>query len=86
MIHFSGPSNEVVSQENKALFEVLRSTLGFVPNIYAVLTYSGNAFGNYLYFKNWMAIFSNWEKKLVNLVVCGVNGCWYCQRAHSVLA
>lgn len=86
MIQFAVPSDEEVSQENKVIFDELRSTLGFVPNIYAVLAYSGNALINFLQFNKGKTILSKREKEVINLVVSQVNGCRYCQSAHTEVA
>jgi AhpD family alkylhydroperoxidase len=59
--------------------------LGFVPNLYATIAYSGNALGNYLQFQNGKTSLTKKEKEVVNLVVSQVNGCEYCLAAHTAI-
>jgi hypothetical protein len=44
----SVPSRNDVSASNQALFDALKSKLGFVPNLYATIAHSENALGTYL--------------------------------------
>ena len=86
MTKFEVPVREEVGAENKTIFDNLKSALGFVPNLYAVLAYSDTGLGRYLQFQNGKTSLSNKEKEVINLVVSQVNGCRYCQSAHTVIA
>ena len=85
MSSFAVPTREDVSPQNQALFDNLKGALGFVPNLYATIAYSGNALGNYLQFQNAKTSLSKKEKEVVNLVVSQVNECEYCLAAHTAL-
>lgn len=85
MSKFSVPTKENVSAENQAIFNKLQGALGFVPNLYATIAYSDHALGKYLAFQNARTTLNNKEKEAVNLVVSEVNGCKYCQSAHTVI-
>jgi|AntRauTorckE6833_2_1112554.scaffolds.fasta_scaffold49802_1 uncharacterized peroxidase-related enzyme len=80
---FDVPQKHEVSDQNKQILEDLESKIGFVPNIYATYAYSDTALGRYLTFSNAKTSLSNKEKEVVNLVVSQVNGCTYCQAAHT---
>jgi uncharacterized peroxidase-related enzyme len=82
---FPVPSRSEVSSDNQTIFDNLKSKLGFVPNLYAVFAYSDTALGNYLRLQGSKTSLSNKEKEVVNLVVSQVNGCRYCQSAHTVV-
>lgn len=85
MTQFNVPTRDEVSPNNQAIFDNLKSAIGFVPNLYATFAYSENALGNYLQLQNGKTSLSKKEKELVNLVVSQENGCRYCQSAHTVL-
>jgi len=85
MTKFSVPGRDEVSAGNQAIFDNLKSAIGFVPNLYAVMAYSETGLGNYLQFQNGKTSFSNKEKEVINLVVSQVNGCIYCQSAHTAI-
>ncbi len=80
------PNREEVSTTNQAIFDQLKSTLGFVPNLYATYAHSENALGNYLSFANAKTSLKAKEKEVVNLAVSEVNGCLYCLSAHTAIA
>ncbi len=82
---FNVPTREQVSPANQEIFDNLNKALGFVPNLYATIAYSDNGLGKYLDYQNAKTSLSNKEKEAVNLVVSQVNGCIYCQSAHTVL-
>ncbi len=85
MKKFTVPSREEVAPANQAIFDNLHKALGFVPNLYAAIAYSDNGLGRYLAYQNAKTTLSNREKEAVNLVVSQVNGCIYCQSAHTVI-
>lgn len=85
MNQFTVPTRDEVSESNQALFDTLKKGLGFVPNLYATIAHSENGLAKYLAFQGAKTSLSNKEKEVVNLVVSEVNGCRYCQSAHTVL-
>lgn len=85
MESFNVPSREEVSTNNQAIFDNLKSKIGFVPNLYASYTYSETALGDYLALAGRKSSLSNKEKEVVNLVVSEVNECKYCQAAHTAI-
>ena len=82
---FAVPTRDQVSSDNQAIFDNLKSALGFVPNLYATIGYSDNGLGRYLTYQNAKTSLSNKEKEAVNLIVSQVNECSYCQSAHTVI-
>lgn len=85
MTHFNVPTRDEVAADNQLIFDNLQKGLGFVPNLYAAIAYSDTALGAYLQFQNAKTSLSKKEKEAVNLVVSQVNGCRYCQSAHTVI-
>lgn len=79
------PTREEVSAENQAIFDDLKKGIGFVPNLYATFAHSETALGSYLAFQNAKSSLRAKEREIVNLVVSQVNGCRYCQSAHTAL-
>ena len=84
-MEFTVPTRDQVSPSSQAQFDHLQKALGFVPNLYATIAYSANGLEKYLAFQGAKTSLSNKEKEAVNLVVSEVNGCRYCQSAHTVL-
>ncbi|MBX2956050.1 MAG: carboxymuconolactone decarboxylase family protein [Cyclobacteriaceae bacterium] len=82
---FNVPTRDQVSPANQSLFDNLSKALGMVPNLYAMIAHSENGLAKYLAFQGAKSSLSNKEKEAVNLVVSEVNGCRYCQSAHTVL-
>lgn len=85
MKQFTVPAREEVSPANQANFDVLKNALGMVPNLYAYMGHSDNGLSKYLSFQGGKTSLHNKEKEAVNLVVSQVNGCIYCQSAHTFL-
>lgn len=79
------PTRDQVSSANQEIFDGLKKALGFVPNLYATMGYSNNGLGRYLAYQNAKTSLTNKEKEAVNLIVSQVNGCVYCQSAHTVI-
>ena len=86
MSNFNVPKREEVSANNQEIFDNLEKAVGFVPNLYATIAHSDTALGNYLQFQNAKTSLSNKEKEVVNLIVSQVNGCSYCQSAHTAIS
>lgn len=84
-MEFNVPTIDEVSSTNQKIFTQLNNALGFVPNLYATIAYSDNGLKRYLDFQNARTSLSNREKEAVNLIVSQVNGCIYCQSAHTVI-
>ena len=82
---FNVPSRDHVSPANQTNFDNLKKAVGFVPNLYAVMAYSDTALGKYLAFQSAKTSLTNKEKEAVNLIVSKLNGCIYCQSAHTLL-
>jgi uncharacterized peroxidase-related enzyme len=85
MTPFNVPSRDQVVPKNQAIFDNLQKALGFVPNLYAAIAHSENGLERYLAYQNAKTSLSNREKEAVNLIVSQVNGCVYCQSAHTVI-
>lgn len=79
------PTREEVSSVNQEIFDNLKKSLGFLPNLYATMGHSANGLSRYLAYQNAKSSLSNKEKEAVNLIVSQVNGCVYCQSAHTIL-
>jgi len=82
---FTVPTRDQVSPANQAIFDHFTKALGMVPNLYAVMGRSENGLGNYVALQNGKSSLRNKEREAINLVVSQVNGCVYCQSAHTVL-
>ena len=82
---FVVPTRADVNPGNQQIFDNLHKALGFVPNLYATIAYSDSGLARYLAYQNAKTSLSNKEEEAVNLVVSQVNGCIYCQSAHTVI-
>ena len=85
MSRFEIPTREQVSENNQAIFDNLQKNLGFVPNLYAFYAKNDTALGDYLALQNRKSTLKAKEREIINLVTSQVNGCRYCQSAHTVL-
>jgi uncharacterized peroxidase-related enzyme len=82
---FAVPTRAEVSANNQAIFDNLKKGLGFVPNLYAYFGKNETALGDYLTLQNRMSTLKAKEREVINLVTSQINGCRYCQSAHTVL-
>jgi uncharacterized peroxidase-related enzyme len=82
---FTVPTREEVTENNQGIFDNLKKGLGFVPNLYAYFAKSETALGDYLALQNRKSSLKAKEREVINLVVSQINGCRYCQSAHTVL-
>nr|WP_315033737.1 carboxymuconolactone decarboxylase family protein [uncultured Chryseobacterium sp.] len=82
---FNVPVRSEVSANNQAIFDNLQKGLGFVPNLYAYFGKNETALGDYLAFQNRKSTLRAKEREVINLVTSQINGCRYCQSAHTVL-
>jgi len=85
MKNFSVPTRAEVAPANQEIFDNLNKALGFVPNLYAAIAHSSTGLAKYLSYQNAKTSLNNREKEAVNLIVSQVNGCIYCQSAHTVI-
>ncbi|MEY4260370.1 MAG: hypothetical protein RL656_1343 [Bacteroidota bacterium] len=85
MTKFTVPTRGVVSENNQAIFDNLQKGLGLVPNLYAYYAKNETALGDYLALQNRKTTLKAKEREVINLVTSQINGCRYCQSAHTVL-
>lgn len=85
MSKFSVPTKNEVSENNQAIFGNLEKALGFVPNLYAYYAKNETALGDYLALQNRKSTLKAKEREIINLVTSQINGCRYCQSAHTQL-
>jgi len=85
MSKFSVPTKNEVSENNQAIFGNLEKALGFVPNLYAYYAKNETALGDYLALQNRKSTLTAKEREIINLVTSQINGCRYCQSAHTQL-
>ncbi len=85
MTKFTVPNRGEVSENNQAIFDNLQKGLGFVPNLYAYYAKNETALGDYLTLQNRKSTLKAKEREVINLVTSQINGCRYCQSAHTVL-
>ncbi|GAB2479429.1 carboxymuconolactone decarboxylase family protein [Algoriphagus taiwanensis] len=85
MKNFTVPTRAEVTEANQSIFDNLQKGLGFVPNLYAYFAKSETALRDYLALQNRKSSLKAKEREVINLVVSQVNGCRYCQSAHTVL-
>lgn len=82
---FTIPTKAEVSVNNQGIFDNLQKGLGFVPNLYAYFAKNDTALGDYLALQNRKSTLRGKEREVINLVTSQINGCRYCQSAHTVL-
>jgi uncharacterized peroxidase-related enzyme len=82
---FSVPGRADVSAPNQAIFDSLKKNVGFVPNLYAYFAKNDTALRDYLALQNRKSTLTAKEREIINLVTSQINGCRYCQSAHTVL-
>jgi len=79
------PTKSDVTANNQAIFDTLQSRLGFVPNLYAYFAKSETALSDYLTLQNRKSSLKAKEREVINLVTSQINGCRYCQSAHTAI-
>jgi uncharacterized peroxidase-related enzyme len=82
---FSVPTKAEVSEKNQATFDQLEKQIGFVPNLYAYYAKNETALNDYLVLQGRKTTLRAKEKEVVNLVTSQINGCRYCQSAHTAI-
>ena len=85
MSRFSIPTRDEVSAGNQAIFDDLHKKLGMVPNLYAYYAKNETALADYLTFQGRKTTLNAKEREVVNLVTSQINGCRYCQSAHTAV-
>ena len=80
---FTVPAKAEVSETNQAIFDNLHKMVGFVPNLYAYFAKKETALNDYLGLQNRKSTLRAKEREIINLVTSQVNGCRYCQSAHT---
>lgn len=85
MEKFGVPTRGDVSATNQAIFGNLQQKLGFVPNLYAYFAKSETALADYLTLQNRKSSLRAKEREVINLVTSQMNGCVYCQAAHTAI-
>jgi uncharacterized peroxidase-related enzyme len=85
MTNFTVPTREEVSENNQGIFDNLNKMVGFVPNLYAYFAKSDSALGDYLALQNRKSSLKAKEREVINLVTSQINGCRYCQSAHTAI-
>ncbi len=80
-------TREEANHSVQPIFDVLKSKVGMVPNLYATIANSPNTLLAYLAFDEALSkgVFTAKERQAIFLVVSQVNGCHYCQSAHTAL-
>ncbi len=82
---YTVPTRAEVSANNQGIFDNLKKGLGFVPNLYAYFAKNETALGDYLTLQNRKSTLTGKEREAINLVTSQINGCRYCQSAHTAL-
>ncbi len=82
---FAVPTRADVSANNQGIFDNLQKGLGFVPNLYAYFAKNETALGDYITLQNRKSTLKAKEREVINLVTSQINGCRYCQSAHTAL-
>lgn len=85
MKKFNIPNRSELTTENQAIYDKVKSQLGFVPNIYTYMAKHSSALPDYLQFIGRKSTLSAKEREAVSLIVSEINGCKYCQSAHTAL-
>lgn len=82
---FTVPTRAEVTAHNQGIFDQLKKGLGFVPNLYAYYAKNETALGDYLALQNRKSTLRAKEREVINLVTSQLNGCRYCQSAHTAI-
>lgn len=85
---YNVPTKENALPETQALFAMLEQEKGLVPNIYAFIGNAPAALTNFMAFEQSLtkSTFTAKEQEAIFLAVSSVNGCRYCQSAHTYIA
>ncbi len=80
------PSIESLDIESKEALQLIRSKIGFIPNVYRVFAYSPRGFKRFINFNNAESSLSHQELELVNLTVSEINKAYACLATHTAAA
>jgi uncharacterized peroxidase-related enzyme len=80
-------TREQANPSVQPIFDALQSKVGMVPNLYATIANSANTLPAYMAFDEALGkgTFNAKERQAIFLVVSQVNGCHYCQSAHTAV-
>jgi uncharacterized peroxidase-related enzyme len=80
-------TREQASSTVQPIFDALKSKVGMVPNLYATIAHSPATLPAYLAFDEALSkgVFTAKERQAIFLAVSQVNGCHYCQSAHTAM-
>lgn len=84
-VTFTVPTRDDVSENNKAIFDMMTKNFGMVPNLYATFALNDTALADYLTLQNRKSTLRVKEREIINLVVSQVNECRYCLGAHTAM-
>ena len=78
---------ETTTGKSKELFDAVQAKLGMVPNMMRTMGVSPVTLGTYLSFSEaaGKSTLSNKLSELISLTVANINGCEYCNAAHSFI-
>ena len=82
---FNVPTRDQVSPASQTHLTTSTKQLEWFQISMLTMAYSENGLRRYLAFQGGKTSLNNKEKEAVNLVVSEVNGCHYCQSAHTVI-
>jgi len=82
------PTRDQVSAGSQASFDLLKSRMGKVPNLYATMGYSEDALKAFLDLDGTLSkgVFTAKEREAIALIVSEINGCAYCLAGHTIVA
>ena len=88
MKSFAVPTYEQVDEKAQPVFDQYKKILGFVPNLYAAIGYSGVTLNAYVAYTGAQAkgSFHGKEREAIYLMVSQLNYCEYCLAAHTASA
>ena len=85
MKNFIVPTRGEVSENNQAIFDKLQKGIGFVPNLLAYTAKNETALGDIVALQNRKSTLHSKEREMIKLVTSQINGCRYCQSAHTAV-
>jgi uncharacterized peroxidase-related enzyme len=82
------PTRDQVSAGSQASFDLLKSRMGKVPNLYATMGYSEYALKAFIDLDATLSkgVFTAKEREAISLIVSEINGCAYCLAGHTIVA
>ena len=83
MKKFTVPTRGEVSENNQTIFDKLQKGIGFVPNLLAYTAKNETALGDIFALQNRKSTLRSKEREMIKLVASQINGCRYCQSAHT---